>query len=135
MSDFHQSGVITTFHNLRTQSIEQQEQKNSKICKEITYISYIASLYSELKNDALLNIVNTLSEMDYIDHIIIGLDQANLKEFKHALQFFSPLPQNVKLLWNDGPRLRKIDNELRNLIYPQSNPVKDEMSGICLVLH
>ena len=62
--------------------------------------------------------------MDYIDHIIIGLDQANLKEFKHALQFFSPLPQNVKLLWNDGPRLRKIDNELKKFNLSPKQPGK-----------
>ena len=90
------------------------------------------SLYSELKNDALLNIVNTLNEMDYIDHIIIGLDQANLKEFKHALQF----SHHFKTLNYCGMmaiKHKKLIMNLRNLIYPQSNPVKDEMSGICLV--
>ena len=34
MSDFHQSGVITTFHNLRTQSIEQQEQEIQRFAKK-----------------------------------------------------------------------------------------------------
>ena len=124
MSDFHQSGVITTFHNLRTQSIEQQEQEIRRFAKKSPISLILPSLYSELKNDALLNIVKTLSEMDYIDHIIIGLDQANLKEFKHALQFFSPLPQNVKLLWNDGPRLRKIDNELKKFNLSPKQPGK-----------
>ena len=124
MSDFHPSGVITTFHNLRTQSIEQQEQEIRRFAKKSPISLILPSLYSELKNDALVNIVNTLSEMDYIDHIIIGLDQANLKEFKHALQFFSPLPQNVKLLWNDGPRLRKIDNELKKFNLSPKQPGK-----------
>ena len=50
-----------------------------------------------------------------------------VKEFKHALQFFSPLPQNVKLLWNDGPRLRKIDNELKKFIL---NDIKLKCGGI-----
>ena len=47
----------------------------------------LPSLYSELKNDALTNIVNTLGKMDYIDHIIVGLDQANLQEYKHDALF------------------------------------------------
>ena len=124
MSDFHQSGVITTFHNLRTQSIEQQEQEVRRFSKQSPISLILPSLYSELKNDALTNIVNTLGKMDYIDHIIVGLDQANLQEYKHALQFFSSLPQNVKLLWNDGPRLRKIDKELEKFDLSPKQPGK-----------
>ena len=34
MSDFHQNGVITTFHNLRTRSVEQQEEEIRKHAKQ-----------------------------------------------------------------------------------------------------
>ena len=34
MSDFHQNGVITTFHNLRTRSIEQQEEEVRAYAKQ-----------------------------------------------------------------------------------------------------
>ena len=113
MSDFHQSGVITTFHNLRTQSIEQQEQEVRKFTKQSPVSLVLPSLYSELQGDALPRIVQILSEMDYINQIIIGLDRASLDEYKHALDFFSGLPQNVSLLWNDGERMKKIDDELK----------------------
>ena len=64
MSDFHQSGVITTFHNLRTQSIEQQEQEIRRFAKKSPISLILPSLYSELINDALLNIGMSRSEMD-----------------------------------------------------------------------
>ena len=40
---------------------------------------------------------------------MIGIDRANQQEYAHALDFFSELPQRTSVLWNDGPRLRKID--------------------------
>ncbi|MFL2859227.1 MAG: alpha-amylase family glycosyl hydrolase [Pontiellaceae bacterium] len=124
MSDFHQSGVITTFHNLRTQSIEQQEQEVRKYAKQSPVSLVLPSLYSELEGEALPRIVQILSEMDYINQIIIGLDRATLKEYKHALDFFSGLPQNVSLLWNDGDRMRNIDHELSKYNLSPKQPGK-----------
>ena len=43
---------------------------------------------------------------------ITGLDQANESQFKEAKKFFSTLPQKHDILWNDGPNLKKLDNQL-----------------------
>jgi glucosyl-3-phosphoglycerate synthase len=40
------------------------------------------------------------------------LDRANAEEFRHALEFFDSLPQQHRILWNDGPRLKALDEEL-----------------------
>jgi glucosyl-3-phosphoglycerate synthase len=73
----------------------------------------LPSLYSELEGDALSNIVNELSKVDYLNEIVIGLDRATEEEYRHALEFFKPLNQNFKVLWNDGPRLKAIDEKLK----------------------
>ena len=109
MSDFHQNGVITTFHNLRTRSVEQQEEEIRKHAKQSPITLVLPSLYSELQGEALGRIVQILAELDYIDHIVIGIDRANEAEYRHALEFFSGLPQQTSVLWNDGPRLRAVD--------------------------
>ena len=109
MSDFHQNGVITTFHNLRTRSIEQQEEEVRAYAKQRPVTLVLPSLYSELQGKALEHIVQILRELDYLDQIVIGIDRANQQEYAHALDFFSELPQRTSVLWNDGPRLRKID--------------------------
>ena len=68
----------------------------------------LPSLYSELQGKALGNIVQILSELDYLDQIIIGIDRATQEgKYSHALEFFSALPQKTSILWNDGPRLKK----------------------------
>ena len=51
--------------------------------------------------------------MPYLDQIVIGLDRADEGQYRHAMEYFSGLPQNVKVLWNDGPRLKAIDEKLR----------------------
>jgi glucosyl-3-phosphoglycerate synthase len=80
--------------------------------RKITLI--LPSLFSELEGEALAGIVDVLSEVDYIDHIVIGLDQANAEQFAFAREYFSRLSQPHDILWNDGPRLRGIDRELAN---------------------
>ena len=73
----------------------------------------LPSLYSELEGDALPKIVNEISKVNYLSHIIIGLDKANRKQADKAHRFFKKLKTPFSILWNDGPRLKKLHNELR----------------------
>ena len=80
----------------------------------------LPSLYSELKGEALPNIVNEISKINYLQNIVIGLDKANESEFINAKEFFSKLPQKHKILWHDGPNLQKLDKKLGdNNLAPQ----------------
>jgi glucosyl-3-phosphoglycerate synthase len=72
----------------------------------------LPSLFSELKGPALPKIVQEISKVRYINHIVIGLDKANQKEFHEAKKFFSELPQKHEILWNDGPNLKSLDTML-----------------------
>ena len=72
----------------------------------------LPSLFSELKGPALPKIVQEISKVRYINHIVIGLDKANQKEFHEAKKFFSELPQKHEILWNDGPNLKSLDKML-----------------------
>jgi len=69
----------------------------------------LPSLFSELKGPALPKIIKEISKVKYINHIVIGLDKANEKEFHEAKKFFSELPQKHEILWNDGPNLKSLD--------------------------
>tara|TARA_A100001015_G_scaffold299072_2_gene382664 strand:- start:2837 stop:5803 length:2967 start_codon:yes stop_codon:yes gene_type:complete len=114
MSDFHQNGIITNFHNLKTRSPESLEREVFQLSRKNPVGLILPSLFSEFQGDALPKIVDVLSELDYIDEIIVGLDQATESEYKHALNFLEVLPHNVKVLWNGGTRLRKIDALLKD---------------------
>jgi len=113
MSDFFQNGRISTLHNLSTRTLEEMESELVKFSSPCPMGLILPSLYSELQRPALTTIVNELSKVEYLNQIVIGIDQASKEEFKHAIQFFSELPQQHDLLWNDGPNLMAIDEKLR----------------------
>ncbi|RBP49310.1 glycosyl transferase [Arenicella xantha] len=113
MADFYQNGIITTLHNLRQRSLEELEGELRSFKKKRPMALVLPSLFSELEGDALPNIVQELSKVDYLDDIVIGLDRASEDQYRQALEFFKPLNQSFKVLWNDGPRLQAIDAKLR----------------------
>ena len=91
----------------------------------------IPSLYSELETPALENIVRELSAVPYLNEVVIGLDQATEEQYRHALEFFSRLPQHHRVLWNDGPRLRALDEKLKQKNISPSEPGKGRNVWFC----
>jgi len=113
MSDFFQNGRVTTLHNLSTRTLDEMEKELKDFSKIRPMGLILPSLYSELERPALTTIVDELKKVDYLNQIVIGIDQASRDEFKHAIEFFSELPQQHDILWNDGPNLMAIDEKLR----------------------
>lgn len=114
MADFYQNGIITTLHNLHQRSLEELEAELRSFKKKRPMALVLPSLYSELEGDALPHIVDELSQVDYLEQIVIGLDRASEDEYRKALKFFKPLGKNLKLLWNEGPRLKALDAKLKS---------------------
>jgi len=115
MGDFHQSGVITTLHNLGSRPVEALEAELVEFAKTRPMALILPCLYSELEGPAMENIVAELAKVPYLSQIVIGLDRADESQYKKALEFFKVLPQDHVVLWNDGPRLKALDSELSKL--------------------
>ena len=113
MGDFYQNGVITTLHNLSHRSIDELETELLEFAQSRPMALVLPCLYSELEGPALSNIVDELCKVPYLSEIVIGLDRATESQYRHALEFFSRLPQSHVVLWNDGPRLQAIDARLK----------------------
>ncbi len=75
----------------------------------------LPSLYSELETHAMPLIVGHLQSVKYLSQIVIGLDMADEQQYRTSLEFFSDLPQEHRVLWNDGPRLMALDADLKKL--------------------
>ncbi len=113
MSDFYQNGIITTLHNLSNRSLRELETELTVFSRMRPMSLILPSLFSELEGEALPHIVDHLRQVPYLSEIVIGLDRATEDEYRHALRFFSRLPQRFRVLWNDGPRLQAIDRMLQ----------------------
>ena len=108
MSDFHQNGVVTVLHRLGRPNLEQLEAELQRHASTNPIALILPSLYSELQRPALRKIVETLTEVRYMNEIVISLDRASALEFRLAKEYFSILPQRVRVIWNDGSRIQHI---------------------------
>ena len=114
MGDFSQNGIVSTLHDFKTKSTDEIEKELLEFSKERKMELILPCLYSELEGEALPKIVNEISKTKYLNHIIIGLDKANETQAKDAWKFFKKLKTDFTILWNDGPKLKKLDEELKN---------------------
>ncbi len=131
MGDFHQNGIITILHNLSRQPVEKLEAQLNEFSKKRPLGLVLPSLFSELEGPALAHIVEELAKVPYLDQIVIGLDRATEDQYRHALKFFSRLPQHHRVLWNDGPRLKAIDKKLAQMELAPTEPGKGRNVWYC----
>ncbi|SHI11201.1 glycosyltransferase family protein [Ferrimonas marina] len=131
MADYYQNGIITTLHNLTRRPVEEMEAELCRFSQVRPLGLVLPSLYSELDTPALPAIVEQLKAVPYLSQIIIGLDRASEDEYRHALSFFSQLPQHHRVLWNDGPRLRALDAELMERGLAPDQPGKGRNVWYC----
>jgi glucosyl-3-phosphoglycerate synthase len=108
MSDFFQPGVITTLHRLKKVNLEQVELELEFYSRNNPIALVLPSLYSELKEKALKAIISEIKRVKYINQVIVTLGKADENEFEHAKEFFSVLPQETIIIWNDGPRVQSL---------------------------
>jgi glucosyl-3-phosphoglycerate synthase len=108
MGDFYQTEAISTLHRLRKNNVETLEEELKEYSRHSPIALILPSLYSELQGKALKKIVRELGQVNYLNEVVVTLGNANEDEFKHAKEFFSVLPQKIKILWNDGDRIKSI---------------------------
>lgn len=112
MADFHQNGNITTLHNLRARSDTDLINEVAAFAQSRKITLILPCLFSELEGPAMENILAELSEVTYLHRIIIGLDRATEAQYLHARAFFSRLPQDHVVIWNDSPRMKALEERL-----------------------
>ena len=134
MGDFSQNGIISSLHDFGTKTTADIEKELLKFSKERKMELILPSLYSELKGDALPNIVKQIGETKYLNHIIIGLDKASKLEAIKAWKFFKNLNTPFTILWNDRPRLKKLHEELKEKGLAPSEMGKGRNVWYCLCL-
>jgi glucosyl-3-phosphoglycerate synthase len=132
VGDFYQNGIITTLHNLSDRPVEALESELMEFSKQRPMGLILPCLYSELETEAMPNILEHLKQVPYLSQIVIGLDRADEQQYRDALKFFSELPQNTKVLWNDGPRLRAVDEILQSHQLSPDQPGKGRNVWFCM---
>jgi glucosyl-3-phosphoglycerate synthase len=108
MSDFFQNGVVSVLHRLGKPNLPQLEAELERHARTNPIALVLPCLYAELERPALKGILEHLKAVRYLNEIVVTLGQASALEFRRAKEYFKVLPQDVHLVWVDGPRIQEI---------------------------
>lgn len=112
MADFYQHRLVTTLHHLTEVDLDKQQAALKEHSKRRPITLILPALYDELKRPALSNILRELQKVDYIHQFVISMNRMTASELDHARDFFSRLPGDHVIIWNDGPRLSALYRQL-----------------------
>lgn len=113
MSDFYQTGIITTLHQLGQPSLDRMESELLGFSKTRPVALVLPALYSEFEGPAMPGIVQELSKVKYLNEVVLALDQASEDDFKRVKKFMSPIQAEVKIIHNKGKRIGEVYEMLK----------------------
>lgn len=104
---------ITTLHDLNLD--KNKLMKNISDAAAVRPVSVVMPmLYSEIKNDALGNIVKQLNKCTYLKEVIVPLSAKSKEEFNHVKRFFRNLTIPKLVMWCNGPRIENLLTQLKS---------------------
>lgn len=133
MSDFFQNGVITTIPRLGDTPIEDMEKRLEKLAQRRNMVLILPALYSEFETPAMKTIVEELKNINYLYKIVLGLDAANKEQFEEVKKIMSVIPTPVDVIWNDGPRVMALKQELKDAGF-QSTDIRGKGLNVWMMI-
>jgi len=124
MADFTQNGVITTLQKLRDRPIKELDRELKNISKKRKMALLLPALVTEFNGRAVHRIIKELMDVNYLHKIVLSLDQADKNQFKKIKDIMSRLPTEVRIVWNDGARIKALLKELQDADFTLGQPGK-----------
>ena len=118
MADFHQTGVISTFHRLGPPNLRRLERELLAYSDERPIALVLPCLYTELHGPALKGIVETLEGVPYLRQVVVSLSgAASAEQYAEMRRLFARVPTLAgtppTIVWNQGPRVAALLARLR----------------------
>lgn len=108
MADFYQTDLIITLHRLGSPGLERVESELREFSRQRPIALVLPALVTEFQRDAIKGIIAELKKVRYLNEIILVLGRASDKEFSYVREFMSQLPCEVRIIHNEGKRVKEI---------------------------
>jgi glucosyl-3-phosphoglycerate synthase len=112
MSDFFQTGVVATLHRLGEHKVEILEQQLERFAQQQPIALVLPALYAEFEKPAMELILQQLSPVRYVRQFVVSMARTTPAQFRDAQQRLAALPGEVRIVWNDGPRVQELYHTL-----------------------
>jgi glucosyl-3-phosphoglycerate synthase len=114
MSDFHQFGPVTALPRLVARPIEELEAQIQGLVKRFPVALVIPMVPEEMDRPALAQIREELTQVRYLDTLVVSLNKATEADYARCREFFAPYPGRRIVLWNESPGVREFVDQLES---------------------
>lgn len=108
MSDFYQTGVVSTLHRLGQPDLKALEAELKQHGKHRPIALILPTTFSDFQSEAFSNILKTLTGVGYLEEIVVVMNKTNAMEFMQAKKTLSELPFKPKIVWSSGSRIGEL---------------------------
>ena len=104
---------ITTIHDFGC-DLSRLEERSLELTRDTPTAVLIPSLYDELERPALTRIRDNLKDCAFVNTVVVSLYADTAEQYAKAVEFFSSLPQKTHIIWENGPRVVALLQELQD---------------------
>ncbi len=108
MSDFYQTGVVSTLHRLGKTNLGALEAELSEHARHRPIALILPTTFSDFKGEAFKKILENLRGVKYLKEIVVVMNKTDTMEFRQAKRILSEYPFETKVVWSSGPRIGEL---------------------------
>ncbi|NJK30157.1 MAG: glucosyl-3-phosphoglycerate synthase [Acaryochloris sp. RU_4_1] len=108
----YKQDLITTIHDFDC-DLEFLETRLCELTQATPTAILMPALYAELERPALTQICDHLQACEFVQTIVICLYADTIQQYAQAVHFFSRLPQKIYVIWENGPTVNQVLENLR----------------------
>jgi glucosyl-3-phosphoglycerate synthase len=106
MSDVHQVGLVTSLPRLATGCTEELERAILQFTPRFPVSLVIPMLPSEMERPALDTILDQLTQVPYLDSLVVSLNGAGPADYERAAAYFRRYPGRLVIVWSEAPAVQ-----------------------------
>jgi glucosyl-3-phosphoglycerate synthase len=127
MSDFSQDGVITTIHDLGTADRRELWTMLTRATRHYRIGLVLPITAADMRAEPFRHIIDQLAGVDFVDTIAVVLNQAeSVDDYRDTYRLVAPLGDRAVILWTDGPRGKRLNDQLQGAGFDVSRPGKGQ---------
>jgi glucosyl-3-phosphoglycerate synthase len=131
MADFHQSGVVATFHRLGSSNMERMTAELVEFNRSRPMALVLPTTPQELDSPAQKLIIDSLKSVPFLNEIVVTLGRTDdPAQFEKAKRMFGVLPQRHRIIWASGPKFNELYKALEDLELPPGGDGKGRSAWI-----
>jgi glucosyl-3-phosphoglycerate synthase len=112
MSDFHQHGPVTALPHLLARDPEELHRRIETLVGRSPVALVVPLVPSEMDRPALAGILGELTQVGYLDTLVLSLNHASFDDYNRAVEYFERYPGRKVILWNESPAVESFVEEM-----------------------